>query len=357
MANHVGYIEGFVNAVDGIRYLKALDICVASCRDGSFILWHPPLGSPKHTETFLPEGDISFPVARWLLDAFPDGSHVLVACQDSAEILAVPSFRHVVGLNGNKRRILAGTVSSDGRIVVTGGEDKCLSLWDSGTGRQIGQLHGHNDEVFAISWASHGMRLASASYDGEVKIWNPFTRTCESTLSLHDPVLSLAFHPGGRFLLAGHTSGFLRLLDTTAGRVVLEIPAHVQAIKSVSFSHDGFHALTGSYDRLCKLWIFEWVCDSSKQLSDWDVGARPFLEQFLTLHSPYRTETPNEADVTLLLQRKVKPSWEEDDFGELLIVLASAGYGWLRPEGVRRQLEKMAAHWQGPPKMPWEEEP
>ena len=29
------------------------------------------------------------------------------------------------------------------------------------------------------------------------------------------------------------------------------------------------------------------------------------------------------------------------------------GYGWLRPEGVRRELEKMTAEWQGPPKMTW----
>jgi hypothetical protein len=27
---------------------------------------------------------------------------------------------------------------------------------------------------------------------------------------------------------------------------------------------------------------------------------------------------------------------------------------WLRPEGGRRQLEKMAAEWKGPPPMPWE---
>ena len=34
---------------------------------------------------------------------------------------------------------------------------------------------------------------------------------------------------------------------------------------------------------------------------------------------------------------------------QLLFTLGCAGYGWLRPEGVRRELDKMAASWQGPP--------
>jgi hypothetical protein len=29
--------------------------------------------------------------------------------------------------------------------------------------------------------------------------------------------------------------------------------------------------------------------------------------------------------------------------------LGCVGFGWLRPAGVRRELEKMTASWQGPP--------
>jgi hypothetical protein len=43
------------------------------------------------------------------------------------------------------------------------------------------------------------------------------------------------------------------------------------------------------------------------------------------------------------------PVWSEADFRDLLSILGCAGYGWLRPEGVRRELQKMAATWQGPP--------
>jgi hypothetical protein len=44
-------------------------------------------------------------------------------------------------------------------------------------------------------------------------------------------------------------------------------------------------------------------------------------------------------------------AWTEEDFHCLLDRLGYAGYGWLRPEGVRRKLEKVAANWQSPPPM------
>jgi hypothetical protein len=75
------------------------------------------------------------------------------------------------------------------------------------------------------------------------------------------------------------------------------------------------------------------------QPADWDEGARPFLAAFLTLHPPARR----------WYSPWSKPSWTEDDFRRLLDKLRCAGYGWLRPEGVRRELDKMVATWQGLP--------
>jgi hypothetical protein len=54
---------------------------------------------------------------------------------------------------------------------------------------------------------------------------------------------------------------------------------------------------------------------------DWDERVRPYLEIFLTLR---------------------KGKWGEEDFKLLIDELASKrGYGWVRPEGIRRELEKM----------------
>ena len=48
------------------------------------------------------------------------------------------------------------------------------------------------------------------------------------------------------------------------------------------------------------------------------------------------------------ISRIGKPQWSGEDFDGLIQQLQYSGYGWLKPEGVRRELEKMTAAWQGP---------
>ena len=91
-------------------------------------------------------------------------------------------------------------------------------------------------------------------------------------------------------------------------------------------------------------WIGSWKI---RPAADWDEGARPYLQNFLTLHTPYAGElpqgrSPTEEEIALALTRRGKPAWNEDDFQQLLHTLGCAGFGWLRPEGVRHELEKMA---------------
>jgi hypothetical protein len=54
-------------------------------------------------------------------------------------------------------------------------------------------------------------------------------------------------------------------------------------------------------------------------------------------------------------ERHSLPTWSDADFQHLLHILGCSGLGWLRPEGVRKKLNEMAATWQGPPSMPGQE--
>jgi hypothetical protein len=53
---------------------------------------------------------------------------------------------------------------------------------------------------------------------------------------------------------------------------------------------------------------------------------------------------PTEEEIMLTLTRCGTPTWTEEDFQNLLYTIGCAGYGWLRPKGVRQQLETMARH-------------
>jgi hypothetical protein len=51
----------------------------------------------------------------------------------------------------------------------------------------------------------------------------------------------------------------------------------------------------------------------------------------------------SEEEITLALTCKGTSSWVEGEFQNLLYTLGCAGYGWLRPDGVRKKLEKLPA--------------
>lgn len=59
-----------------------------------------------------------------------------------------------------------------------------------------------------------------------------------------------------------------------------------------------------------RLWFLDWELDD-REPADWDDAARPYLQNFLTLHTPPQG----------------KPKITKKDFKQLLHTLGCAGYG------------------------------
>jgi WD40 repeat protein len=193
--------------------------------------------------------------------------------------------------------------------------------------------------VSSVSFSPDGRVALSGSWEETVRLWEVSTGKCLSSFEGHTgSVPSASFSPDGRFALSGSWDNTVRLWEVSTGQCLRSFEGHTGAVYSVSFSPDGRFALSGSGDNTMRLWELDWEFEL-KQPADWDEGARPYLWNFLTLHCPGKTWLGNWK----------KPKWSEEDFMQLLYRLGCAGYGWLKPEGVRRELEMMAANWQGPP--------
>jgi WD40 repeat protein/serine/threonine protein kinase len=255
---------------------------------------------------------------------------------------------------GHTAGVSSVSISPDGRWGLSGSYDYTPRLWELATGQCLCKFVGHTHMVRSVSISPDGRWGLSGSGDKTLRLWELATGQCVRTFEGHaDDVKSVTFSPDGRWGLSGSGDKTLRLWELATGQCVRTFEGHKSPVASVSISPDGRWALSGGGelltsrgDNTLRLWELDWECEFPSP-ADWDEGARPHLESFISLHTPYAAElpqdhAPSEEEVRLALTHRGKPSWNEKEFDALIRQLQYAGYGWLRPEGVRRQLEEMA---------------
>ncbi len=212
-------------------------------------------------------------------------------------------------------------------------------------------LKTHSDSVSSVCFSFDGKFALSGSWDKTLKLWDVVTGECLRTFEGHSQSLdSVCFSADDKFALSGSADKTLKLWDLATGECLRTFEGHSEGVKSVCFSSDGKFALSGSSDQSIKLWFLDWELEE-REVVDWDDGARPYLNNFLTIQTPYAgtiptDRKPTDEEITQGLTRKGKPQWNEQDFERLLYQLGCAGFGYIKPEEVRRELEKLSSELQ-----------
>ena len=286
-----------------------------------------------------------------------DGRYALSGRQDQTlELWELSSCRCLRRFEGYPACM---ALSIDGQYALSA-EGKTLRLWELFSGRCLRTFEGHSAYVASACLSIDGRYALSGSGDNTLKLWELSSGRCLQTLEGHSwSVESVCLSADGCYALSGSHDKTLKLWEVYSGRCLHTFEGHTDYVNSVCLSVDGCYALSGSYDKMVRLWFLDWDLEE-RDLTDWDEGARPWLEVFLIQQTPYAAELPQDRDPTkaelqLTLTRRGKPRITDADFQRLLHTLGCAGYGWLRPEGVRRKLEEMAADWKGPPALPGKE--
>lgn len=97
-----------------------------------------------------------------------------------------------------------------------------MNVWIPLKGEEAAyDLKEHKDEVLALAWSPTGpgtlninisLRLATASSDGTVKLWDMENGKCIVTFNQHTgPVNAVAFSPNYEYLSSGGSDGTVRL--------------------------------------------------------------------------------------------------------------------------------------------------
>lgn len=175
--------------------------------------------------------------------------------------------------------IYALCISSDGQTLISGSRDTTIKIWHLHTidiyksnsiNRLIGDglvdtLTGHSDSINAVAITQNGRIIISGSEDNTIKLWDLNTGECLATLDGHEAgVRAVAISPDGQLLVSGSADNTIKLwqLPSVENEPICPDPiytltGHSDDVKCLAISHDGQILASGSHDKTLKLWHLE----------------------------------------------------------------------------------------------------
>jgi WD40 repeat protein len=175
--------------------------------------------------------------------------------KSGAVVATYGTFGAIITMSRDARRLVRRPhTGSNWSGLWVGDQENIAEVLDLPSGRLIFPLRGHKARINAAAFNRDGSRLATASVDGEIRLWN--TETGKNSLTIRGPKVrvrstqfefddTLALSPDGKRIVFSLGDSMI-LWDANTGRKVAELTGHNGIIQSVVFSVAGDHILSAA---------------------------------------------------------------------------------------------------------------
>lgn len=201
--------------------------------------------------------------ARWQLPYQPLG-----VPDNVSRIIGNLRLRH-------SREINAVAFSPDGSKLATASADYTVKIWDLGNGHEIFSYAGHKDKVNLVAWTPDGKSVVSAGKGKFIKIWSPDGKDELSIPGVGEHISALALSKNGKHIitgqigLPGNPKNGLFVYETKTGKLVRDLRDYNQKISSIAVSSEGNIVATGDDDGNLRLFSYPSFVDNVNQPAYW----------------------------------------------------------------------------------------
>lgn len=136
-------------------------------------------------------------------------------------------------------------------LVVSGGCDREVKVWDAETGEQIHSLHGHSSTIRCLKVLDGRPIAVSGSRDWSLRVWDIERGILIHTLTGHEQSVR-CIEIAGNQVVSGSYDFTCRLWNTDTGECIHVLRGHYHQIYAVAF--DGERIVTGSLDSTVRVW-------------------------------------------------------------------------------------------------------
>ena len=207
----------------------------------------------------------------------------------------------MINLKGHTDSISCLCFSADGSMLVTGGLDGILIVWDSIDGHEISRLTGPTGDIEWVNWhpslpavlcgdatgltwlfsakigkcvkvysthiesvtcggfRSDGSEIWTAGKDKHLRIWAP--KSGQATTVLHgsvqfhrDEITTGCNNRNGAIIATGDASGIVKLMQCDTGKVIGQLDTGENSIEKIEFSYDDKYIAVASMGGTVTIW-------------------------------------------------------------------------------------------------------